>query len=54
MSSQPAVNRYQQPQAAVLAEPVRLAALGTATYLSYWKLFFAFCDACFGQRKKPR
>jgi hypothetical protein len=54
MPSQPAVNRYRQPQAITLAEPFRLAALGTATYLSYWKLFYAVCGACVGQRQKPR
>lgn len=29
-------------------EPFRLAALGTATYLSYWTLFFSVCRACVG------
>lgn len=30
------------PGAAVI-EALRLASLGTATYLSYWSLFFALC-----------
>jgi hypothetical protein len=33
-----------------LMEPVRLASLGTATYLSYWSLFFAVCRACSGRQ----
>lgn len=35
--------------AVVLTDPLRLAALGTATYLSYWTLFFAVCRACGGR-----
>ena len=34
----------------VITEPLRLATLGTATYLSYWTLFFAVCRACSGRR----
>ena len=29
-----------------VVEHFRLAALGTATYLSYWTLFFSVCRAC--------
>ena len=54
MPNQPVADRYRQPQAVALAEPFRLAALGTATYLSYWQLFFAFCGACVGQRRMRR
>lgn len=30
---------------ATMIDALRLAALGTATYLSYWSLFFALCRA---------
>lgn len=48
MSSQQASNPYLEPRAIAIAEPLRLAALGTATYLSYWRLFFALCRTCSG------
>lgn len=52
MRSQSTAGRYPQSISIPIAEPVRLAMLGTATYLSYWKVLFAFCGACVGQGKK--
>jgi hypothetical protein len=41
-------------QVSALVEPLQLASIGAATYLSYWTLFFAICRACSGRQGTGR